>query len=156
MSLALVIVAQALPAPHHRPMFITVLVHFYILTSSILGLILELELSEWFVDKFIPILRYWLVRGLFYVFLALFAAEESIYAHSPDDHDEDTIEDDSKGFLFFHMLGSRLSSIILKVSAGGLFITGSLYVIMGGLFMQGLKKRSEEAYEIRLRESEDN
>ena len=137
-------------------MFITVLVHFYILTSSILGLILELELSEWFVDKFIPILRYWLVRGLFYVFLALFAAEESIYAHSPDDHDEDTIEDDSKGFLFFHMLGSRLSSIILKVSAGGLFITGSLYVIMGGLFMQGLKKRSEEAYEIRLRESEDN
>ena len=59
-SLALVICAQSfLPSHHyHRPMLINILVRFYIVTASIVGLVVELEvLSEWLLNKFFPIFR---------------------------------------------------------------------------------------------------
>jgi hypothetical protein len=139
LSLALVIVAQALPPPHHRLIFVTALVHFYALCASTIGIIIELDISEWFMQHVVPILERWFVRGLFYVFLGLFAMEESFFS------------DDGTDAL--HSFGSRLSSSFLWISSLGLLFSGSLYLIMGAFFMQALKKRSEEEYERRLKET---
>ena len=148
-SLALVTVAQALPPSHHRPIFITALIQFYILLASTIGIILEFDLSEWFVKNVIPYLENWVVRGFFYVFLGLFALEEGTFTHPVDETDSDDVNEG-----FFHILGSRTSSVILLIASIGLFITGSLYVIMGSFCMQRwLKKKSEDDYEKRLKEN---
>ncbi len=146
-SLVLFVVAQGLPAPHPRQAFVSILLTFFILTLSAVALIVELELSEWFLSEFIPLLRFWFVKGLFLLFLGILALEQSFYSDLPKEKDSDGKP------TFFNVAGRKLSSLILTVAAGGLFLTGTLYAVMGALFMQGLKKRAERAWEARKQES---
>ena len=146
-SLTLIVIAQALPSPHRRPLFIAALIHFYVLLAGVTGIIIELDISEWFLKNVVPILRYWFVRGFFYLLLGVFAAEESFFYQPPPLSDDSHKEGDES---FWHSLGSHCSSLMLWFSAIGLFLTGALYIVMGAFFMQGLKKKSEEAYEKRM------
>jgi hypothetical protein len=146
-SLALIAFAQALPLPHHLPLIIRELTHFYVLLASSVGIVVELDLSEWFITNMVPLLEKWFLRGLFYVFLGLFALEQSIFSHPPPDDDD---MDGRTSESFFHLFGAGVSSMILWIASMGLFASGALYIVMGGLFMQGLKKRSEDDYEKRM------
>jgi len=145
-SLALLTVSQALPPPHVRPLIITALIHFYVFIASIVGIIVELDVSQWFMTNIVPLLQNWVVRGAFYIFIGLFGAEESTFYH-PDSKDDNN--DDNTGV--FVKLGAHLSSLLLWTSAIGLIISGFTYVLLGGLCLKSLKQRSEEAKEERLR-----
>lgn len=146
-SLAVTLCTQALPGPDHKPAIINLFAKFYIVVASIIGLIVELELSESFLNSFIPIFRYWFVKGLFYVLLALLGLQESGWYRVDHALDKEIVSS------FFHSLGSTLTSLVVLIASAGLFVSGALYVIFGALFLQGLKAKSEETYQTRLRES---
>lgn len=152
-SLALLTIAQALPPPHQRPILITAIVHFYAVIASVIGIIVELDLSDLFVSKIVPLLDKWVVRGLFYIFLGAFTMDESTFVSRVHNHGNgDNFGHGTEEEGFFYDLGARVSSAILWVSCLGLLISGLLYILMGSLFMKRLKKKSGEAYEQRLTE----
>lgn len=91
------------------------------------------------IDRVAPILNEWLSRGAFYLFLAVIATEQSTV-----DIDDSKIEDeDSRS-------GQLFTALLLNISAGGLFVTGCLYITMGLFCMKGLKERSERENDERL------
>mmetsp|Transcript_15808 Transcript_15808/g.20062 ORF Transcript_15808/g.20062 Transcript_15808/m.20062 type:complete len:218 (-) Transcript_15808:133-786(-) len=156
-SLALISAAQYLPPPHHRPLFFTYLIHFYMAFMTGIGVLVEVD-WVWFINKFVPMLKNWIIRGFCYVFIALFAVEESTFAHftpkrkanaPPPPPASDAIATKK----FFHSFGARLASMILWVGGIALLVTGALYILMGLLFLEKLKKKSEEDYDKRKNEA---
>ncbi len=151
-SLALISIAQYLPPPHHRPILFTYLIHFYMVLVTSIGIIIELEWLKWLINQFLPALKNWIVRGFLYIFIAMFSIEESTVSHGPPKKriyappaDPDAVAT-KKFFLTF---GARLSSMILWIGGIGTLYVGTLYVLMGLLFLERLKKKSEENYERR-------
>jgi hypothetical protein len=166
-SLFLMAMAQGFPSPHEKLEVISILQEFYILlacavskeffcctfcnrtrgsdsfclfNSFQLGAITELELSQWLIDRVAPVLKDWIARGAFYLFLAVIATEESTI-----DGDEAKIhKDDSFGDQY-------LTALLLNISALGLVVAGCLYIIMGLFCMKGLKERCERENDERLR-----
>jgi hypothetical protein len=86
----------------------------------------------------------WLARGAFYLFLAVIATEESTIDVG-DDTNTNIHKDDGLTWA-----GQRLTSLILNIAAGGLFVSGCLYVIMGLFSLKGLKERCERENDERL------
>ena len=112
--------------------------------SHYIGAITELELSQWLIDRVAPVMKDWLARGAFYLFLAVIATEESTIDVG-DDTNTNIHKDD--GLMW---AGQRLTSLILNIAAGGLFVSGCLYVIMGLFCLKGLKERCERENDERL------
>lgn len=139
-SLFLMAMAQGFPSPHEKLEVISILQEFYILLACALGAITELELSQWLIDRVAPVLKDWIARGAFYLFLAVIATEESTI-----DGDEAKIhKDDTFGDQY-------LTALLLNISALGLVVAGCLYIIMGLFCMKGLKERCERENDERLR-----
>ncbi len=83
-----------------------------------------------------------MARGAFYLFLAVIATEES----TVDVDDTKIHKDDGLAWT-----GQHLTALLLNIAAGGLLVSGLLYIIMGLFCLKGLKERCERENDERLR-----
>jgi len=98
-----------------------------------------LDISEWLADKIAPVLKDWLARGAFYLFLAVIATEESTRTQEPKEHKNGDID-----------AGGILTALLLNIAGAGLVFSGFLYLIMGLFCMKSLKEKSEKENDERL------
>ncbi len=89
-----------------------------------------MEISDWLTEKIAPILKNLLIRGGFYLFLAIVASEESTETTGKEGH---------------------LTSLILQIAGIGFLISGSIYMLMGLCCLKGLRDRTEKENQERLR-----
>jgi uncharacterized membrane protein (DUF441 family) len=106
---------------------------------SQIGVVTEMEISQWLVDSIAPALKDWFARGAFYLFFAVIATEESTI-----DTDDSKIVD---GGLLTEV---RFTALLLDIAAGGLICSGLLYLVMSLFCLKELKERSERENDERL------
>lgn len=127
-SLALMAVSQALPKTHDVPYLILRLEQMYILFACCIGIITELEVSQWLNEK--TALSGMMARGAFYLFFAIIAAEESTETTGTEGH---------------------LTSLLLSIAGIGFVISGGVYILIGLFCLKGLRDKSEKENNERIR-----
>jgi len=106
---------------------------------SQIGVVTEMEISQWLVDRIAPALKDWFARGAFYLFFAVIATEES------------TIDtDDSKIVDGGSLTEERFTALLINIAAGGFVCSGLLYLVMSLFCLKGLKESSERENDERL------
>lgn len=142
-SLGIMAIAQFFPLPHDKPFIFITLLRFYVLLGSCIGIVVELDISEWFVENAVPLLDNWFIRGAFYLLLGLVATGESSVS----------VEDFSNGFIkFLSAIGAHFVSMLLWISASGLMLTGSIYIMLGLFCLKGCKDRIDAEHEKHVEE----
>ena len=142
-SLGIMALAQFLPLPHNQPFIYITLLRFYVLLGSCVGIVVELDISEWFLENAVPLLDNWCIRGAFYLLLGLVATGESSVS----------LKDFSNGFIkVLSSIGEHFVSMLLWISASGLIISGFVYIILGLFCLKGCKDRIDAEHEKHIEE----